>query len=420
MPVYSVSDLTGYLRGILERDALLQDLWVGGEVANLARPASGHSYFTLRDAAASLRAVMFKSAYGAELLSNGEAVVTHGHVSMYEVRGEVQLVVDFVQPEGVGELQLRLEELRLRLEAEGLFEPSRKRPLPEFPQRVGVVTSPSGAVWRDIQNVAARRYPLVELVLAPTAVQGDAAVAGIVEAMDALNRLEDIDIVIVARGGGSLEDLWPFNEEAVARAVYASRSPVISGVGHETDFTITDMVADHRAPTPSAAAEMAVPDRLELASRLLDFEQDLTAGVFGHLRSKRDSLPQLLPRLRRSRPDLDSLRIRIDDLLAGAAKSLSRLARPGAERVEGMRMRLESLSPQGTLRRGYAIVQTAACPAAVVDAARLKAGEEVLVTLARGGFEAEVTSTHGAGGKPPLDVTEITAPEQPAKTQPGG
>ena len=411
MPVYSVSDLTGYLRGILERDALLQDIWVGGEVANLARPASGHSYFTLRDAGASLRAVMFKSAHGAELLSNGEAVVAHGHVSMYEVRGEVQLVVDFVQPEGVGELQLRLEELRLRLEAEGLFEPSRKRPLPEFPQRVGVVTSPSGAVWRDIQNVAARRYPLVELVLAPTAVQGDAAVAGIVEAVDALNRVENIDIVIVARGGGSLEDLWPFNEEAVVRAVYASRPPVISGVGHETDYTVTDMVADHRAPTPSSAAEMAVPDRLELASRLLAFEQDLTASVFGHLRSKRDVLPQLLPRLRRSRPDLDSLRMRIDDLLAGAAKSLPRLTRAGAEWVEGLRMRLESLSPQGTLRRGYAIVQTAADPAAVVDAARLKAGEEVLVTLARGGFEAEVTSTHGAGGKPPLDATEITTPE---------
>jgi len=411
MPVYSVSDLTGYLRGVLERDALLQDIWVGGEVANLARPASGHSYFTLRDTGASLRAVMFRSAHGAELLSNGEAIVAHGHVSVYEVRGEVQLIVDIVQPEGVGELQLKLEELRLRLEAEGLFEPSRKRPLPEFPQRVGVVTSPSGAVWRDIQNVAARRYPLVELLLAPTAVQGDAAVAGIVEAVEALNRIDEIDIVIVARGGGSLEDLWPFNEEAVARAVYASRSPVISGVGHETDNTITDMVADHRAPTPSAAAEMAVPDRMELVSRLMVSEQDLTTSVLGHLRAKRDTLPQLLPRLRRGSPDLDSLRMRIDDLLSSATKSLPRLTRAGTERIESLRMRLEALSPQGTLRRGYATVQTTADSAAVVDAARLKAGEEVLVTLARGGFGAEVTSTHGAGERPPPGATETRAPE---------
>ena len=397
MLVYSVSNVTAYLKQMLEREALLQDIWVSGEVANLARPASGHSYFTLRDSDASLRGVMFKSSFGAELLSDGTAVVAHGRVSMYEVRGELQLIVDIVQPEGVGELQLKLEQLKLKLETEGLFESSRKRPLPEFPRRIGVVTSPSGAVWQDIQTVIGRRYPLVELVLAPTAVQGDAAAPLIVDAIEAMNRTEDIDVVIVARGGGSLEDLWPFNEEDVARAIYASRAPVISGIGHETDVTIADRVADQRAPTPSVAAEMAVPDRAELASTLLAYEQGLNASVSSQLQSKSDSLAQFEPRLRRGAPDLDGLRIRIDDLLSSVARNLVHDVQVRAARADGLRSRLESLSPRDTLRRGYAIVQTEADSPVVTDSTQVNAGDSVQVTLARGGFDAEVTSVGAEG-----------------------
>ena len=315
MAVYSVSQVTSYLRDILTQDALLQDLWVRGEVANLARPGSGHSYFSLRDADTTLRCVMFRGASGAELLSGGSAVIVHGRVSIYEARGDLQLIADIVQPEGAGELQLKLEQLKLKLEAEGLFEPSRKRPLPAFPQRMGVVTSPSGAVWQDIQTVVQRRYPLVELLLAPTAVQGDGAVESIADAFGALDHIPDVDVVIVARGGGSLEDLWSFNEEAVARAIFKSRAPVISGIGHETDLTIADMVADRRAPTPSAAAEMAVPDRLELYSTLQASRQALSLGVSNQLQPSQETLAHLEPRLRRSRPDLDSLRLRVDDLL---------------------------------------------------------------------------------------------------------
>ena len=393
MPVLSVSDLTRYLSEVFKRDALLQDVWVAGEIGNLSRPASGHSYFTLRDQSASLPCVMFRDSFGAEFLSDGAAVTSHGRVAIYEVRGQMQLIVDMVQPEGVGELQLRLEQLKVKLNTEGLFDPSRKRRLPAFPLRIGVVTSPSGAVWRDIQTVVRRRYPLAELILAPTAVQGDTAAASIVDALEDVNRIHDIDVVIVARGGGSLEDLWPFNEEAVARAIYASRAPVISGIGHETDLTIADLVADERAPTPSAAAETAVPDRFELASRLADYKQSLIGSVGALIRSRADHVAQVRPRLRRGVPDVDALRMRIDDLLGTASTNLVRYIDTTTERTVALQRRLESLSPRGILRRGYAIVQMAPDSTVVTDTAQLAKGDPVRVTLAKGGFEAEVTST---------------------------
>ena len=397
MAVYSVTQVTSYLKGLLEQDSLLQDVWVSGEVGTLARPGSGHTYFTLREATSSLRCVMFRSARGAERLDGGAAVVAHGRITMYEARGELQLIVDIVQPEGVGELQLKLEQLKLELEKEGLFEPSRKRSLPEFPRRLGVVTSPTGAVWQDIQTVIGRRYPLVKLLLAPAPVQGEAAGAAIVEAFQMLNEEADLDLIILARGGGSLEDLWPFNEEAVARAVYSSRVPVITGVGHETDFTIADMVADQRAPTPSVAAEMAVPDTSELATRILVAEQALTSSISGHLSIKSDSFQRLELILQRNRPDLDTLRMRIDDLLQSAATHLTHNLKLSTERLEGLRLRLDSLSPRDTLRRGYAVVQRREDEAVVSDAAQVDAGDELRVTLSRGALDAEVTSTRSGG-----------------------
>ena len=392
MAVYSVSQVTSYLRDLLEQDTLLQDIWVSGEVGNLARPGSGHTYFTLRDDNGSLRCVMFRGGHGGERIDAGSAVIAHGRVSVYEVRGELQLIVDIVQPEGAGELQLRLEQLKLKLENEGLFEQSRKRELPQYPVRVGVVTSPTGAVWHDIQTVISRRYPLTELLLAPTPVQGDAAGPGIAEAFQVLNQTPDVDVVILARGGGSAEDLLPFNEEPVARAVYSSRAPVISAIGHETDFTIADMVADQRVATPSAAAELAVPDREELAIGVLVAMHTLDTSVSGHLLARSDSLTQLQLRLDRRGPDLDSLRMRIDDLLRAAATHLKHNLEIKAERYEGLQSLLASLSPLDTLRRGYAIVQRKSDGSVVGDAAPVDAGDSIDVTLHHGGFEAEVTS----------------------------
>ena len=397
MAVYSVSQVNAYLKDILEREFVLQDIWISGEVANLSRPGSGHSYFTLREASTSLRCVMFRTAIGAERLIDGAAVIAHGRIALYEARGDLQLIVDMVQPEGVGELQLRFEQLRAKLEGEGLFDPARKRAPPRFPRRLGVITSPTGSVWQDIRHVVARRYPLAELALAPAPVQGDAAAQGIVDAFQALNRASDFDTVILARGGGSLEDLRPFNEEAVARAVYSSRAPVITGIGHETDYTIADMVADQRAPTPSAAAEMAVPDRADLAAHVLSAEQGLSVSVLQSTRARTEALTQMTMRLRRGYPDLDSMRIRIDDLLRTAAERLRQRLAVSSERFDGLKRRLDSGNPRDILRRGYAVVQARDGHVGIVtDAAHVAVGDTVAITLARGALDADVTSVHGS------------------------
>ena len=396
MPVYTVSEVSSYIKDTLERDALLQDAWVTGEVSNLARPGSGHSYFTLRDAKAALRCVMFRGSRGADQLENGAAVIAHGRVSMYEPRGDLQLIVDIVQPEGVGELQLKLEQLHLKLEKEGLFEPSRKRELPAFPQRIAVVTSPTGAVWHDIQTVIRRRYPLAELALVPSPVQGDGAALAIAEAISAANDEPDVDVIIVARGGGSLEDLWAFNEEAVARAIYTSRVPVVSAVGHETDYTIADLVADRRAPTPSAAAEMAVPDRIELMSGIVASARAMNSYIDGQLNAENDALRQIDSRLQRALPDLDTLRIRVDDLLRSAATHLRHAVGLSTERLDGLRLRLETLSPKDTLRRGYAIVQKGEDGPVVTGSSQVAVGDGLNITLGQGALDADVSGVRGA------------------------
>ena len=402
MPVYHVSQVTTYLREMLENDYFLNDVWVQGEVANLARPGSGNCYYTLRDARASIRCAMFGGrSYGAELLSNGAAVIAHGRISVYEQRGDVQLIVDQVRPEGMGEHELRLAELKLRLEKEGLFDTSRKREVPQFPRRVGVVTSPSGSVWHDIQTVIERRYPLTELVLAPAAVQGPHAASTVRDAFSALDAAGNVDVVILARGGGSLEDLLPFNDEGVARAVFASRSPVISAVGHETDHTIVDLTADLRAPTPSAAAEMAVPDARELSAGIGAFRQRMTSRLSGRLDSSRQHVSHLQSRCLRGRPDVDALRQQVDRLLEGAYVLLVRDLGIRSERAEALEMRLRSLSPEDTLRRGYAIVRAPGTGEVLGDASTLAASDRVHVTLARGSFDAEVLDVQpdGAGSQ---------------------
>ena len=390
--IYGVSQVTAYLRELLAYDDVLADIWIEGEVSNLRRPGSGHAYFTLRDSQSSIRGVLFRNSRGLEHLQDGAAVVAHGRVSLYEVRGDLQLIADVIQPEGIGELQMRLEQLTLQLEREGLFDPSRKRSLPEFPRRIGVVTSPTGSVWHDIQSVIGRRWPLVELLIAPAMVQGDGATPTIVEALASLNSEPDVDMIIVARGGGSLEDLWPFNEESVARAVFASATPVVSAIGHETDFTICDMVADVRAPTPSAAAELAVPDREDMLARVIGAAQVIENTVAGRIDRERDDVDTLTSRVERSVPELDGLRLRIDDLLHSAQTSLTHGVELSRVRIEGLESALMPLSPENTLRRGYAIVSARSSDGILTDNRDVSAGDILDITLHRGKIVASVQS----------------------------
>ena len=391
--IYSVSQLSSYTKQTLERDNVLQDLWVGGEVANLARPGSGHAYFSIRDGKATMRCVMFRNSRGMHYLDNGAAIILHGRISIYEQRGDLQVIADIVQPEGVGELQLKLEQLKLQLEQQGLFDESRKRKLPQFPKKIAVVTSPSGSVWHDIQNVIRRRYPLVELAIAPAPVQGEDAAPAIAEALQAAGDEPGTDLVIVARGGGSLEDLWAFNEEAVARAIFACPIPVVSAVGHETDYTIADLVADLRAPTPSAAAELVVPDKVELIAFALGAAESMDASISRQLTSGIDAASQLERRLHNALPDLDMLRLRIDDRLRSARQMLMHMLRLNSERTQGLRLRLDSLSPRDTLRRGYAIVQRTDDSSVISEHTQASAGDPINITLTNGIIEAEVTST---------------------------
>ena len=382
--IYGVSQVTAYLRDLLSYDGLLSDIWIEGEIANLRRPGSGHSYFTLRDSNSTLRCVLFRNSRGATHLQDGAAVVAHGRVTLYEVRGDLQLVADVIQPEGVGELQMRLEQLRAQLEREGLFEESRKRPLPFFPRRIGVVTSPTGAVWQDIRTVIGRRFPLVELALAPAMVQGDTAAETIVEGLEALNDEGDIDAIIVARGGGSLEDLWPFNEEPVARAVFSSRVPVVSAVGHETDYTVCDLVADVRAPTPSAAAEMVVPDRMQLLQRLSASVHRVETSASQRLDGATSNLEALWSRVGRSIPDIDQIRLRVDDQLDTTRTLLAHRVELSRGQVDRLGTALRTLSPLDTLRRGYAIVEDRETGTVVSNARDTQPGGSLDITLNEG------------------------------------
>ena len=391
--VFPVSHLTSYIRDLLEKDANLLDIWVTGEVSNLARPGSGHSYFSLREGDSTLRCAMFKYAgMGAELLNEGDSIIVHGKVSIYPQRGDLQLVVDLVQPEGTGELQLKFEQLRAKLEQEGLFDPSRKRELPKFPNKVAVVTSFSGAVWHDIVDVFQRRYPLAELVLFSTSVQGEAALPEIIGSFNELNLHKGIDVVILARGGGSKEDLSVFNEEDLARAVFSSNYPVISAIGHETDTTIVDLVADVRAPTPSAAAEIAAPNLVEIRESIDINLQRLNIEIERTIKSGKELVSLQDSRISDLMPDFVSLRMRIDDWLRVSANEIDSLRKNIDINVEGLVKRLSSLSPAGTMQRGYAVVQNHETNELITDSSVLSIDDKTRINLAQGAFIASVNS----------------------------
>ena len=360
---YSVRELNARIRRLFERDEDLQDVWVEGEVSGFkqAQP-SGHCYFTLKDGKTQIACVMWRSsaAQMVTLPRDGDAVLVHGSVTIYEERSTYQLYVDRLRPVGVGDLYRQFELLKEKLEAEGLFDQARKRPLPLFPRRIGVVTSANAAAFQDVQNVLRRRFPLVEVILSPTLVQGLEAPAQIVRALDRLANC-DVDVILVTRGGGSIEDLWAFNDEGVARAIAASRVPVVSGVGHETDFTIADFVADQRAPTPSAAAEVLTPDFAELQLGLDRANRQLADAFDDSLRLRRDLLAARRQSLRGLSPlvRVRNYRQRLDDwqtrMIAAERGRLTLLR----ERITAREGALIAASPQAILSRGYALVTDA-------------------------------------------------------------
>lgn len=391
--VLSVSQLNRYVKSIIEQDYNLQTVFVQGEISNFTNHyRTGHYYMTIKDEYSSIRAVMFKSANSRLrfMPENSMNVIIKGRVSVFERDGQYQLYIDDMQPDGAGALSLAFEQLKNKLAAEGLFDESRKRPIPRFPERVGVVTSPTGAAIRDIINVISRRFPAAELILCPVQVQGASAASQIKAAIELFNTKKAADVLIVGRGGGSAEELWAFNEEPVARAVAASEIPVISAVGHETDFTICDFAADLRAPTPSAAAEIAVPDITALGELLGSFSRRMNSAVGGtltHEKARLEARAQLLKRL--------SPRNYIDDLAArcgGAGVRIDSAVRHSMEvrrgEISALCARLDALSPLRVIARGYAVASSGG--KVLTSPSQVKVGDTIDLRLAGGELKCEV------------------------------
>jgi exodeoxyribonuclease VII large subunit len=416
--IYTVSELSSQIRDMLERRFI--DIWVEGELSNFKTSTAGHLYFTLKDERAQLAAVCFRTA--ARLLrfrpENGKLFRARGRVSTYESRGEYQLIVEVLEPAGLGALQLAFEQLREKLDKEGLFKPERKRPIPAFPRRIGIVTSPKSAALRDILTVLKRRHNAIHVLIYPAEVQGDGASLQVMEGIDYLSRSTDVDVIIVARGGGSMEDLWPFNEERVARAIVRSKKPVISAVGHEVDFTICDFVADLRAPTPSAAAEIVIKSKAEISDRVRQLQSRLESVMKYRLSRLRNFLSAKVGsrgfvvaenRIRRMSQRVDDLAFRLEQ--AGRSRAF---VRNRAHRVELYEQRLaaamhralkvwhqsfariahtlDALSPLAVLERGYAICLSPE-GRVIRSAETVEINSEVKVQLLEGSLSAKVIGT---------------------------
>ena len=380
----TVSELTQIIKGTLERE--LEPCWVVGEISNFRIPPSGHLYFTLKDDKSQISAVMFRR-QGQGLgfqPENGMEVFCFGRVSVYPVRGDLQLYVESMEPKGRGALYLAFEQLKKRLAEEGLFAVERKRPLPFLPASIGLVTSLQGAALRDMLRIIGDRFPDRRIVIRPVKVQGDGAAAEIAGAVTELGRSGEVEVMIVGRGGGSLEDLWAFNEEVVARAIFAAGVPVISAVGHEIDFTIADFVADHRAPTPTAAAEMVVPRKADLMERVEEMRGRLLREIHGRLDQEREAWAGLARRLADPRRRLQENQMRLDELsLALGRRFQDHLGRLKNRLAQGVG-RLSSLSPLAVLERGYSIAHKMPEGLIIKDSAPLKIGDLLRITFARG------------------------------------
>ncbi len=391
--VLTVSELTTLIKSTLEE--AFPDVWVEGEIYNFRVPSSGHAYFTLKDNSSQIKAVLFRSS--ARMLrfipKDGLHVLCRGRITIYDYRGEYQLVVDYMEPKGVGALLIAFEQLKERLSAEGLFDESRKRPIPALPRKIGIATSPTGAAVRDILKVIDRRFANVEIVIAPATVQGERAAPEIVDAISELNNIKDIDVIILARGGGGIEDLWPFNEEIVARAIYNSRIPVISAVGHEIDYTIADFVADLRAPTPSAAAEMVIKSKEDIQRQIETLSSRLLYAQRNFLDRMRERLYSFGKQVLSPERDINRYIQRLDDLEIRLSLSMQRVIKDRRLLLRGAMARLDSLSPLAILSRGYSITYMLPSLTIVKSASNVQQGDKVAVRLHEGNIICVVEET---------------------------
>jgi len=390
---WTVTDLTRYLRELLESDELLQDVWVQGEVSNFSRPASGHLYFTIKDSTASLRCVMWRNTVTKQsfLPRDGDAIDVHGSISVYEAGGQYQLYADIFRLAGEGALYQEFLRLKALLEAEGLFDLERKRPIPPRPKRIGIVTSPTGAALQDLLNTIQRRYPLVEVVLSPTPVQGDEAPLGIIKALQDVVRIANPDVIILARGGGSIEDLWAFNDENVARTIASSPVPIITGVGHETDFTIADFVSDLRAPTPTAAAELATPNQADLRLELSELNTQLNHLLQAFHSELKWILKEMQNRLNRNSPltRIQSDIQWVDELDHRLGASIQHKLLLDRTYLTGLIPQMASLNPVAVLERGYAILTNQAGQT-ISRVGQVSGGESLNVKVSDGVFGVHV------------------------------
>jgi exodeoxyribonuclease VII large subunit len=397
-PVLTVTALSSYLRELLETDDVLRDVWVRGEISNFTQPRSGHLYFTLKDADAQIRCVMWKNAAFRLNFSprDGQGVQVHGNMSFYANAGQAQLYVDSMQPLGEGLLYQEYLRLKNKLESEGLFDPDHKKPIPEFSRHIGIVTSATGAALQDMLNTLNRRMPLARVTVAPSLVQGAEAPASLVDALLTLNRIPDIDVILLARGGGSIEDLWAFNSEALAQAIYTSRIPIVTGVGHETDFTIADFVADLRAPTPTAAAELVTMITItDLAIGLQNARVTLADAIEEIISTRSHQLELLDAGLRRLSPiqrvnnaiqTMDILRQRLDRTMQIHLQKMN-------IHLENLIARLETLSPNAVLRRGFAIISDSTSGQLVSQSKQTQANQAVNVRFIDGSVPARLNPT---------------------------
>lgn len=387
--IYSVSQLVGYIKGVLESDGILQDVWVEGEVTNHFQSASKHHYFSISDGTSLIQCVLFRSGKGPDNIKKGETIIVQGRTSIYTTRGDLQVIAEMVQAGGFGSLQMELEQIKARLEAEGLFSDARKRILPMFPKSVAVITSPEGAVWHDIQTVTTRRYPNVELVLIPSKVQGEESLTELIHAFELVNQSNSLDVVILARGGGSNEDLQSFNTELLARAIFTCSIPVVSAIGHETDITISDMVADVRAATPSAAAEIVMPDQNLLKEQIINSKNHMLERISSFVEMIENNLRVANHSLSSNLPDFDSYKLDIDALSEKAITSLEQFLQLQNLAISNSRDQLKSLSPTNTLKRGYSVVHDSKNQI-ITDPKNLVDKEHLKITVKSGSFEAIV------------------------------
>jgi exodeoxyribonuclease VII large subunit len=396
--ILTVTQLTYQLKNLLE--GTFPDVWVEGEISNFTVPQSGHAYFTIKDEQSQIKAVLFKSSqrHLKFTLQHGMQVICRGRISVYEPRGEYQLIIEYVEPKGVGALQRAFEELKTKLEKEGLFDRERKKPLPLLPGNIGIVTSPTGAAIRDILRVIKRRHPRMAILIYPVPVQGPESAPAIVEAIGYFNREKNVDVMIVGRGGGSLEDLWAFNEEAVARAIHASRIPVVSAVGHETDFTISDFVADLRAPTPSAAAEMIVESEAHLRAAILSFESRLTLTMRQKLERLRATVRHAGRLLADPRKKLEQFSQRLDELLGRLGLGLRHHVRRDRALLTSLTGALDHLNPLGILSRGYSVSRRLPDGLILKDASDVRPGDRISTKLHQGEVLSRVENSPGEDG----------------------